>query len=729
MLPPRFRLAAAFTCLLGLPIIAQAQFPTPTYGWNLGDTMEAPSVGAWNPAPTQALINAVAAAGFNTIRIPCAWDMNADQTTGQINPTFMAQVRQLVDWCLAAHLTVVINDHWDDGWFEDSDFTTYNSAINAKLMSYWTQIATTFASYDNRLLFACANEPNASTAAQTAVLFQYYQNFINTVRATGGQNTARWLVLQGPQTNIANTVAWGTSLPSDPTPNRLVLEVHYYDPYNYTMMTADQSWGDMAYFWGSGYHSSALPQRNPTWGEEANWMQPTLQQMYANFTSKGIPVMIGEFAAMDRTGNPDLTGSLLTLHLASRTYFDQSVLHFAAMYGLAPFYWDTGIFNRTTNAIADPAGARALTGGVPELPEGSPAPLENVALGGTAAFTATVTPGATYQWQLNGIAISSATDPVLFLTNVTAANAGTYQCVATSNSGTVTTVAGMLTVSSGSPGYLVNLSSRAQVSATAADDLTVGFYTIGQPKSYLLRGPGPSLANFQVSAVLADPLLTVYDMSQNPPAVLSANAGWESGGTQTTATLQQTFTAVGAFALSSPADTALLQSLGAPGAGAAGYSAVVSSPGGSSGVAMAEIYDADLAAAPGQRLINVSSRGQAGTGQDLLIDGFVIDGTNAETVLIRGVGPTLAADFGLTGVLAQPQITLYQGQNALATNAGWNGDATLASVFSRVGAFALPTNSADAALLVTLPPGSYTAIVTGANNSTGVALAEVYEVR
>lgn len=724
MSPNRLRLVALLCCALIAPFAAFGQFRTPTYGWNLGDTMEAPSgVGTWFPAPTQALIDAVARAGFNTVRIPCAWDSNADPSTYQIHAAFMAQVKQVVDWCLADNLTVVINDHWDDGWFEASNFDSVDPTVKAKLISYWTQIATTFAGYDHRLLFACANEPQAKTAAQTAVLFQYYQYFVNTVRATGGQNVSRWLVLQGPTTNIDNTCSWVTALPTDPTPGRLVLEVHYYDPYNFTIMSQDASWGKMSYFWGSGYHSTVLPDRNATWGEEAA-MKTEFAKMNATFVSKGIPVMIGEFAASDRTGNPELTGDLLTLHLASRTYFDQCVIHYAQQYGLAPFYWDTGLFDRHTAALIDPASARALTGGVPLLPSGAPMPHETVAAGGTAAFSVPAASGTTYQWELNGIAIPNATDPTLFISDATTADQGTYACVATGTSGTTATVVGMLTVGGVSPGYLVNLSARGFVGSTADDNLIVGFYTTGQPKSYLIRGVGPTLANFGITDPLRSPLLTLIGSNQT---VLATNAGWQGD-----PLLRQAFQATGAFALpADSADTAMLQTLG----GGVGYSAQVSSPTGATGVSIAEIYDDATAAAPGQRLINVSSRALVKTDADILVDGFVISGSGDETVLIRAVGPTLT-NFGVTGALQQPQITLFKvngdGTNTvIASNSGWNGDATLAAVFHRVGAFSLPDNpaSADAALLVTLPPGGYTAQVTGANGTTGVALAEVYEVR
>ena len=388
----------AIVCLLMLPLCAFAQLPTPTYGWNLGNTMEPPcGVGCWGPPPTQALINAVTNAGFNTIRIPCAWDSHANQSTYQIDPAYMAQVKQVVDWCIADNLYVIINDHWDDGWLENNIGTSVDPTINAKMNSYWTQIATTFAGYNSHLLFAGANEPNASTAAQVSTLTAYYHTFISAVRGTGGNNTNRWLVVQGPSTDIDTTYNLMNTLPVDPTPGRLMIEVHYYTPWQFCGLASDQTWGNMFYFWGQAYHSTSDPSRNATWGEEA-YVDAEFQKMTDKFVSLGIPVMIGEFGAMKRTSlsEPDLD-----LHLASRTYFDKYVADSARRHGMSPFYWDTPgggqLFDWNTGAVTDPDNLAALTGGPALPPPGSgppPVPLPwmtqdlgTVGVSGTAGFT------------------------------------------------------------------------------------------------------------------------------------------------------------------------------------------------------------------------------------------------------------------------------------------------------------------------------------------------------
>jgi aryl-phospho-beta-D-glucosidase BglC (GH1 family) len=365
-------LSAALAVMLLLPITAFAQLPTTTYGWNLGNTMEPPcGEGCWSPPVTQAVINAVAANGFNLIRIPVAWMSHANSRTYQIDAAWMARVKQVVDWSRAANLTVVINIHWDGGWFDSNGFRRFDSKLNKKYQTIWSQIATTFRDYDSKLLFCAANEPDADTQAETAVLLQYYQTFVNTVRATGGNNATRWLVLPGPQTNIDKTNDWVNTLPTDSALGRLAIDVHYYDPYNFTLMTADESWGNMSYFWGQGYHSATMPIRNSTWGEE-QWLNDQFEKMRTKFINNGIPVLIGEFASSMRIEYPDLTGTELTRHLASRTYFDQQIVSTAIVKGLKPIYWDPGfagkntsaVFDRVTATVSDPDGVRALTGGV-----------------------------------------------------------------------------------------------------------------------------------------------------------------------------------------------------------------------------------------------------------------------------------------------------------------------------------------------------------------------------
>jgi hypothetical protein len=143
------------------------------------------------------------------------------------------------------------------------------------------------------------------------------------------------------------------------------------------------------------------------------------------------------------------------------------------------------------------------------------------------------------------------------------------------------------------------------------------------------------------------------------------------------------------------------------------------------GVALVELYDTGTGNSP--RLVNVSARNQVGTGDNILIFGFFIDGTGNKNVLIRAIGPRLA-DLGVTGVLADPKFEVYRAGTAAPVAVNDNWDASLAATFASVGAFSLNAGSKDAALVTALAPGSYTVQVSGVSNGTGEALVEIYEV-
>jgi hypothetical protein len=156
----------------------------------------------------------------------------------------------------------------------------------------------------------------------------------------------------------------------------------------------------------------------------------------------------------------------------------------------------------------------------------------------------------------------------------------------------------------------------------------------------------------------------------------------------------------------------------------------VSGASGDTGVSLVEVYDGN-SAGDLSKLLNISTRGFVGTGADVLIAGFVVGGEASKTVLVRASGPALVPDpFDVSGVLPDPELQVYNSSSdVIASNTGWGGSPEIAAAASTVGAFSWgdsPTN--DSALLLTLPPGQYTAIVSGANADTGVALVEVYDV-
>ena len=268
------------------------------------------------------------------------------------------------------------------------------------------------------------------------------------------------------------------------------------------------------------------------------------------------------------------------------------------------------------------------------------------------------------------------------------------------------------------PSQLANLSVRANA-GSASQTLIVGFVVAGLGnKPLLVRGIGPSLAAFGVTGVAADPQLYLYQGE----VLVAANDNW--GASESVIRITESAHQVGAFALAdSRSLDAALYALLSP----RGYTAqlIANGPG---GVALVELYDGDTAMP--SRLVNVSARCLVGTGDRALMAGFFIKGVRTKSVLIRAVGPTLGT-LGVTDYLPDPQLALLRGETLVQTNEDWfrdGGAQSLPPVFAAIGAFPLSTQSRDAALLLSLSPGAYTARVTGAASTTGVALIEIYEV-
>ena len=331
-------------------------------GFNIGNSMEVPNnPTAWgNPYPTQALLDSVKAAGFSTVRIPCAWDSHAPG--GKITETWLDSVKTVVDYAMRAGLYTILNIHHEGegGWFQSNIGTSVNSNIDTKMKNYWTQIANKFKDYNERLIFAGANEPgpniNSWTSQHVSTLMHYYQTFIDAVRATGGNNATRTLIIQGLNTDIDKSVASApvSTFPKDKVSGYLMFEVHYYDPYQYTLMTSQQDWGasepiQPQYYYGD-YQKSSEPKRNAgynAWGgavdsKLAGIEHPKEQfaKMKTNYVDKGYPVIVGEFGANIRT--PELSGSDLNLHKQGRVQWHKDVVTAAKQYGLTPILWDMG---------------------------------------------------------------------------------------------------------------------------------------------------------------------------------------------------------------------------------------------------------------------------------------------------------------------------------------------------------------------------------------------------
>ncbi len=264
------------------------------------------------------------------------------------------------------------------------------------------------------------------------------------------------------------------------------------------------------------------------------------------------------------------------------------------------------------------------------------------------------------------------------------------------------------------PVRIVNLATRALVGGEAGTPIA-GFVIGGTgSKRTLVRAVGPGLAAFGLTGTVPTPSLTVVGSQ----AVLARADRWNP-------TDVEFFRALGAFTLPAGSrDAAVVADLAA-----GAYSTPVGA-GPANGIALLEIYDATPGSADSS-LVNASTRAFVGTGDAVLIPGFTLAGTGNARLLIRAVGPTLAG-FGVPGALADPQLTLFRGSTTLAANDNWSSAAdaaALAATAAEVGAFPLPGGSRDAALLVTLPAGSYTATVSGTGNTTGTALVELYLVR
>jgi hypothetical protein len=275
------------------------------------------------------------------------------------------------------------------------------------------------------------------------------------------------------------------------------------------------------------------------------------------------------------------------------------------------------------------------------------------------------------------------------------------------------------------PSRLANLASRAQIDS--ANPLIAGFViSPGSRKRVLIRATGPALAlaPFNLTDTVADPQIRLYGPN-SAQTLLATNDNWD-------ATSAVTSSRVGAFPLAAGSRDAVIDRSLTGGS----YTAVVTDTSNRAGLALVEIYDADpvntAASSSFPRLINTSIRSQVSTGDGILIPGLVIGAGAPKTLLIRAIGPTLGdRPFNVPGTLARPVVTLFSGSHIVATNTAWHTAANAAQIRAatpQVGAFALPEGSADSALLLSLPSGPYTIQVSGAADTTGTVLVEVYEV-
>ncbi|HBF04802.1 MAG TPA: hypothetical protein DDW28_01365 [Prevotella sp.] len=399
---------------MGLSAMQLAHYMAP--GVNLGNTMEAcdwndiftnhaglKSETSWqSDKTTPDYISSLKKQGFNSLRIPCSWVAGhlIDKENMTIDPDWMHRIKEIVDYGLDAGLCVIINEHWDGGWMEHDAFTDKVNVAERKEMyrKLWVNIARAFKNYDERLLFAALNEPGVGGGSPQAVgdmlapdgkefadrLLEYEQVFIDAVRSTGGKNAKRVLIVQGPKTEIDITEkdTYDIARLKDKAKNRLMAEVHFYDPYTFTLMDKDADWGKVALYW-KGHEPSDPAGRtvNTIWygNENVDAYQHITNQvmkMKRKFVDKGYPVVIGEYGANRKDAS--VYGGDQEKHDESMMAWYSAVTAEMMKAGLLPYVWDINVqplphmtlFDRKHHAVSDSYIFKGVMDGAAEGMEG-----------------------------------------------------------------------------------------------------------------------------------------------------------------------------------------------------------------------------------------------------------------------------------------------------------------------------------------------------------------------
>ena len=253
-------------------------------------------------------------------------------------------------------------------------------------------------------------------------------------------------------------------------------------------------------------------------------------------------------------------------------------------------------------------------------------------------------------------------------------------------------------------GHLENISARVEV-GTAASVAIGGFVVAGDPVTVVIRGIGPSLTGAGVPGVLADPFLDLHDTTGS----IETNDNWQDNPSEAAAISNVN------LAPQNPSESAIYRTLPA-----GSYTAILEGVGSTTGVGLVEVYKVDAGTG---KLVNISTRGQVLTGDQVLIGGLVASGV--EKVCIRAIGPSLS-NLGVQGALQDPTLTLYNSQGQqIDANDNWQDNPTEES--QMVAANINPTDPRESAIFTSLSPGAYTAIVTGKNGSTGIGLVEIFD--
>lgn len=349
-------------------------------GWNLGNQLESvtdnvPEETNWgNPVITEKLIQSVKAAGFKSIRIPVSYFAKIDDDKDYtIDRKWLDRVQEVVDYCIKNDLYAVINIHGDGYNTIDGSWLLCNgknqTEIKKKYKKVWKQIAERFKNYDEHLLFESMNEEFDGSYSEPNK--EYYQNindynqiFVDTVRKTGDNNTKRWLIIPGWNTNIDYTAGdYGFKLPTDQyrdksidkEEQRIMISVHYYSPWDFCggENCVITQWGNEA----------DDPSKTSTTCDET-YMKNQLNLMKTTFADKGYPVFIGEYGSIDKT-------SYDSENEYYRAYFARKLCQLSRKNGCIPMYWDNGyngvhgfgLFDRTTCEITQPVIIDAIMEG------------------------------------------------------------------------------------------------------------------------------------------------------------------------------------------------------------------------------------------------------------------------------------------------------------------------------------------------------------------------------
>jgi len=371
----------------------------------------------------------------------------------------------------------------------------------------------------------------------------------------------------------------------------------------------------------------------------------------------------------------------------------------------------TLVATNSQGSVSSNAATLTVTGGAAPVVTTQPASLARTV--GTAASLSVVATGSpTYQWRKNGANVAGATAATLSFASLAAADTASYDVVLTNATGTVTSNAATVVVATPLTAVLRNLAVRTTLSANQI--LFVGVNMSGAGKDVLVRAAGPSLGALGVPGTMADPRLSVFSTA-NPPVLIAQNNNW-AGDPAVAAAIGR----LGAFPMASTTslDAALVTAI------AGGRTVQVSGP--AAGNVIVEAYDAG--AGNTARFTSIAARNFVGTGDDLLIAGFTIDGTGSKNLLIRAAGPSLGA-LGVPGTLVDPKLEIFTATAVpvkVAENDNFPG--AVDTLARTLGGFGFVPGARDAAILISLPAGGYTVQVSGINNGTGEAIIEVYEV-